>query len=184
MSCKLDLQQISRRITRKSYTGAAATGVGSNYNYAYTLSDTVGDNNFWEVLFASAVIVGGAGTAINRVGLWMLQPGKIPSNNLQPYHADPFFTGNSVALCNPPPIGNLSVRVDEINDGQTQDDYAVNSERVLVRSRKLFVPPGCTLMVHGGGYGVGNGGNLGEQFTLNVWYVQGNLGVDDGDVVY
>ena len=184
MGCKLNLQKVARQIVRKSYTGAASTAIGSNYNYAYTLSDTVDDNHFWEVLFASVVILGGSGTAINRAGLWLLPPGKLPAANSVPYHNDPFFAGSNAADCNGPPVGNYAVRVDEQNAGLNNDEFSIGTEVVCVKTRKLLVPPGCTLMAYGGGYGLGQGGSLTEQFNLNIWYVQGQLSTDDGDMAY
>jgi hypothetical protein len=184
MPCKLNLNQIARRITWKTYAGAASTTIGSNYNYAYTISDGPDDNHFWEVLFASVVILGGSGTAINRAGLWLLQPGKQPASNSVGYHSDAFFAGNTTAANNGPPVGNNAIRVDEMTDNDVDDGYNVNSEITMIRKRPLFVPPKCILLAYGGGYGNGQGGVLGEQFQLNIAYVQGAIGTDDGDVAY
>lgn len=174
MSCKLGAGQLSQRLQNRVYQGQASIVLGgSTSEYAYVLSDTVPPDKFWEVFFASGIIVGGAGTAVNRVGLWLIYPGPLPANNQAGYSNNPtFFQGASATIINGPPVGPRAIRVDECNDGLSTDEYAVRAERVLVRARKLLVPSGCTLMAYGGGYGSGNGGALGEQFQLQISFVE------------
>lgn len=173
MGCKLTLDQIVRRLQFRMYAGAPSAVIGaSTSEYAYTLSDTVPNDKFWAVFFASGIILGGAAGATNRVGLWLIQPGPLPPNNFQPYQASNFFSGNSAAKVNGPPVGPQAIRVDEMNDSQGNDEYNIGAERVFIRARKLVVPSGCTLMAYGGGYGNGNGGAVGERFQLNIGLVE------------
>jgi hypothetical protein len=170
MSCKMGAGALSQRLQTRTYQGAASTALRVT-NWAYVLSDTVPNDKFWEVFYASGIITGGAGTAVNRVGLWMLKPGPVPARGA--YQAnDQFFQGSTSTLTNGPPVGPNGIRVDECNDGLAADEYAVNAERVLIRARKLLVPSGWTLMAYGGGYGNGNGGATGEQFQLQITFVE------------
>lgn len=173
MACKISLNEISRRIQFKTYQGQPSAVIGgSTSEYAYVLSDTVPQGHFWSVFFASAIILGGAATAINRAGLWLVKPGKLPVNNLQPYANNlDFFQGATALAVNGPPVGPQAIRVDELNDGVTTDQYNARAERVLIRARKLLVPGGFTLMCYGGAYGNGNGGNVGEQYQLQIAFV-------------
>jgi hypothetical protein len=175
MSCKISLADIARRLQFRSYQGAASIVIGgSTSEYAYTLSDTVPLDKYWAVIYAAGIIVGGAAGATNRVGLWLCKPGPLPPNNFQPYSSNPnFFAGTTAALLNAPPVAQaFAIRVDELNDSVGNDEYNKGAERVLVRTRKLLVPGGCTLMAYGGAYGTGNGGAVGEQYQLNIGFVE------------
>lgn len=172
MPCKLTLEALAQQILWRQYTGAASTDVGANYNYSYTLSDTVDQSHLWAVLYASVVIVGGSGSPENNVGLWLLQPGAIPAGNNQAYHADPFFGANPATSANGPPILNGAIRVDEQGTFSGGEEQPLSAELVMVRrSTKLIVPPGCTLMAWSGGNGFGIGGSLSEQFLLKIGFV-------------
>jgi hypothetical protein len=171
-ACKLGAGLVSQRLQTRTYQGQPSTALRVT-NYAYVLSDTVPADKFWALFYASAIITGGAGTAVNRVGLWLIIPGLLPAGNKTAYSAnDTFFQGSSATITNGPPVGPRAIRVDEANDGLSSDEYAVNAERVMVRARKLLVPSGCTLMAYGGGYGNGNGGANGEQFQLQITFVE------------
>ena len=173
MSCKLGAGALTQRLQQRTYQGAASTALRATANYAYVLSDTVPQDKFWAVFFASLIINAGAGTAVNRSGLWLIWPGALPAANRSAYQAnDSFFQGSTSLITNGPPVGPRAIRVDEENDQLSGDQYAVNSERVLIRARKLLVPSGCTLMGYGGSYGQGNGGANGEQFQLQISYVE------------
>lgn len=174
MSCKLGAGQLSQRLQTRVYQGQASAVIGpSTTEYAYVLSDTVPQDKFWEVFYASGIIIGGAGTAVNRVGLWLIFPGPLPAGNQATYQNNlTFFQGSSSTAVNGPPVGPRGIRVDECNDGLSTDEYPVRAERVLIRARKLLVPSGCTLMAYGGGYGSGNGGAVGEQFQLQINFVE------------
>jgi hypothetical protein len=174
MGCKPSAGQIANRLQFKVYQGKASAVIGaSTTEYAYCLSDTVPDGKFWEVFYASGIILAGAGTQVNRVGLWMMRPGILPANNQQTYQNNPnVFQGATALSVNGPPVGPGGIRVDELDDGVSTDEYAKNAERVLIKSRKLLVPSGWTLMCYGGSYGNGNGGAVGEQFQLQIVFVE------------
>lgn len=173
-ACKLGAGLFTQRLQQRTYQGQPSSAIRGAANYAYVLSDAVPADKFWAVYFASVIITGGAGTAINRAGLWIIWPGPImPAGNKAAYQPnDNFFQGSSATISNGPPVGYRAIRVDEANDSNSGDEYAVNAERVMVRARKLLVPSGCTLMGYGGGYGVGNGGASGEQYQLQISYVE------------
>lgn len=172
MSCKLGAGALSQRLQQRVYQGVASTLLRAGSNYAYALSDTVPQDKFWEVFYASGIITGGAGTAVNRVGLWLLKPGVVPNRGAAFTANDSIFQGSSSTISNGPPVGPSGIRVDELNDGLSSDEYPVQAERVLIRARKLLVPSGWTLMAYGGGYGSGNGGATGEQFQLQITFVE------------
>lgn len=168
MRCPLPLNQLARRLQVKSYSGRVSIGIGTNYNYAYALSDTVPQGRYWVVLYASS-FVGQFGGVNLHFGLWSIVPGVLPVGNLQPYQRNTwFFQGDVIpSIANGPPVGPYAMRVDDINDDPA-DNYVPGAERVLIRSRKLIVPGGFTLMAYGGASGFGNGGSVGEQFQFQI----------------
>lgn len=171
MPCRISLSQILQRLSPAFYQGQPAGAISSNYNYAYCLSDQVPPNKFWVVLYASVYFLGGANS---RVGLWVINPGILPYANSVAYsrnHA--FFQGDVIAtVTNGPPVGYTSIRVDEFNDFNNTDSIVTGSEKVMLRTKKLLVPSGCSLLGYGGSYGVGVGGGLGEQFMLQIAYAE------------
>lgn len=173
-ACKLGAGAFTQRLQQRTYQGAASTAVRASANYAYVLSDFVPPDKFWAVYLATLIPTGGGGTAVNRTGLWIIWPGPtMPAGNTAAYQAnDNFFQGSTATVTNGPPVGPRAIRVDEQNDGNSQDEYMIGAERVLIRARKLLVPSGCRLMGYGGSYGGGNGGAVGEQFQLQISFVE------------
>lgn len=180
----VDLPAFIQRMQFAAYTGKASTAVGSNFNWAYALSDRVPLGRYWEVIYASVVCLGGSATAVQRPALYLISPSKSPAENSQAYQADQtgFFAGQSTQNNNGPPVSPVALRVDEMNDGVSQEVVFVNSESVLLRTRKLIVPPGWRLMAYGGAEGAGQGGNLGEQWQLKIVYSE-FLSSEDTDVL-
>jgi hypothetical protein len=171
MRCRVSLSTLAQRLVLATYLGKASGVVGSNYNYAYALSDVVPAGNFWVVVYASSISLQTGGA--ERQGLWVINPGPLPASNLSPYQNNLYFFQGAtpVTVANGPPVGPYAMRVDEINDNNT-DSFRNGAEQVLLRSKKLVVPEGCTLMAHGGQLGIGSGGGLGEQFQLMLCYAQ------------
>lgn len=180
MSCQMGAGQFTQRLQYRTYQGQPSSVLGgSTQEYAFVNSDVVPPDKFWAVYFASLIILNGAGTAVNRAGLWLMWPGKAPGgggpgSNLAAYAAYPsVFQGNIAgSIVNGPPVGPAGIRVDELNDGLSSDEYSKQAERVMVRARKLLVPSGCVLMGYGGAYGTSFGGNVGEQFQLQLAFVE------------
>lgn len=171
MACRLPLSQILQRLTTAYYQGQPAGIISSNYNYSYVLGDTVPPNKFWVVLYASVYgVVAGLHTQ-----LWAINPGvTLPQGNLAPYsrnHA--FFQGDIIAtVTNGPPVGPTAIRVDEYNDLDNAGLEGLGAEKVMLRTHKLLLPSGVTLMGFGGAYGFGTGGGVGDQFAMQVAYAE------------
>jgi hypothetical protein len=177
----VDVPSFVQRLQYRSYTGAAATAIGSNYNYAYVISDDVPQGRYWVVEYASGVILGGSGTAVNRIGLWAVPPGPRPAPNIAAFSDNPNFFADSEAapgqIVNGPPL-QQGIRVDEAEFGTSNSNWAIRSDIPLVRSRRLILRAGWCLLVWGGGDGFGNGGVLTEQFRLNMQYSEFLLSED------
>lgn len=169
----VDLPAFIRRLQYNSFTGAIATAIGASYNYAYAFTPDVPQGRYWVLQYASGVILGGSGTAINRIGLWMLPPGPRPAPNSAPFQDNPLVFADTNATpggsANGPPILQ-GIRIDESEFGTSNSNWATQADIPLVRSRRVIIPSGWCLLVWGGGDGFGNGGVLGEQFRLNILY--------------
>ena len=169
----VSLPPFLQRMQYAQYTGAASTGVGSTYNYAYTLAPTVPQGRYWVVEYADTALLG-TGTE-GYPGLWMLPPGALPAGNAEPYQDNPTIFADTQAI--PGEVANgpwvfRGIRVDEADVVSQQDGDGIKkySTSALIRTRRLIVPQGWTLMVYGGGAGFGNGGAEGEQWLLNLAY--------------
>lgn len=171
MRCRVPLSTLAQRLTPATYQGKPSGALGSNYNYAYALSDTVPVGKFWIVLYASCTNLQSSGAA--EVGLWVIYPGQLPSSNLSPYTNNIYFFegADKTFVSNGPPVGPYAIRVDEVTDTNTGNQMH-QAEQVMLRSRKLIVPSGCTLMAFGGKDGVGSSGGLGEQLQFNTFYAE------------
>jgi hypothetical protein len=169
MRCRVNLSQLANRITTSIYQGQAAGFAGNNYNYSYTLSDTIPANMYWLLVYASLVVSGNGGN--NHVGMWAINPGVLPTANKNAYQRNNwFFQGDIIpTIANGPPVGPYAYRIDQSNDNPTES-YALNSERVMLKSRRVILPPGTTLLGYGGASGFGLGGGIGEQFRLKIAY--------------
>jgi hypothetical protein len=180
----VDLPAFIQRMQLANWIGQAATAIGSNYNWAYVLSDPVPLGRYWEVVNASAVCLGGSGTSIQHPSLYLLKQGSRPAANSLPYQADitGFFAGQSSQDNNGAPVGPTALRVDELTDVVPTQGVFIGAEVSLIRSRKLIVPAGWSLMVYGGVNGQGQGGGLGEQWELKIVYSE-FLSSEDTDVL-
>lgn len=170
----VNLPQFVQRMRFMSWTGEAATAIGSTDNYAYVLSDRVPLGRYWEVDRAGMVCLGGSASQQNYPSLFLIPPTLSPNENSQPYSADAtgFFAGQSAAHNNGPPVSPVALRVDEFDEGDNQNPVQLLSETTMIRTRKLIVPPGWRLMGYGGADGAGRGGALGEQWQLKIVFAE------------
>ena len=171
----VNLPAFLQRAQYKSYLGAAATGVGSTYNYAYALADTVPQGRYWVLLYASVAVIGTGTEAFP--GLWMLPPGNLPAPNIAAFQDNPLIFADLEAaageIANGPPVLQ-GVRIDDADYVSAADGNGVKkyTEQAMLRTRNLIIPANWTLMAYGGGAGFGNGGSLAEQFRLNIVFAE------------
>lgn len=171
MPCRLPLSQIAQRLILATWKGQPAGAVSSNYNYAYTLSDTVPVGKFWVIWYGSVISLQTGGSV--RTALYAINPGLLPFGNSVAYSRNHnFFQGDVIpTITNGAPVGPFARRVDELNDNNT-DSYANGAELVAIRTHKLILPEGWTIMASGQSGGFGVGGGLNEQYQLNFAYAE------------
>lgn len=173
VSC-VDVPSFIQRSQYKSYTGPAATSLGSLTNHSYVTADSVPQGRYWVLLYASMAEVG-ADTDSGGIypGLWMLPPGPLPAPNISPYVDNPQVFADVQAVAgqraNGPPVLR-GIRIDEWFPSISEDGMDAQAEVALIKTRRILIPQSWTLLGYGGGNGSTLGGALGEQWRLNILY--------------